>query len=145
MATLYISREDRRLAYVSHNGSSCWLGQLLEAATQSDADLARAYRDILAEVAKSLTLRIRKRIDGSRYRGCWWYDAELSVDGEVVANWHNPTGNSFRGWYPTDEQTRDETTAVLRRAVQIGLGTADCDMAPTYHTVAAWLAARLSR
>lgn len=118
----------RANALVIHHGRASRLDAVLDAALQSDANLAATYRDILASIAPRLYVVIRKEIDGSRDAGCCWFGVELreGVNGDTLTTrTHRLTRREFKGWSPTDADIRSEETAILRRAAEIGLAKAE--------------------
>jgi hypothetical protein len=140
----------RANARVIHGSSACELDRVLDAALQSDAETAAAYRDVLRAVAPRLYVVIRKEIDGDSFCGCCWFGIALveGINGDTLTRrTHRLTGKTFRGQNPSAAEIRAEEIAILRRCAAIGLASAEHHFAgaageESARTVAEYLARR---
>lgn len=116
----------RATALVVRGNVAATLDDVIEAALQSDTEGAADYAAVLTDIAPQVYLRIEKQIDGYRENPCCWYTVRLThgIDGDSISRDHQITRTEFRTWEPTEEQVREETQRILRRATAIGLGAA---------------------
>lgn len=110
-------------ATVTRGGKACTLDSVIQAAIQPDAELAGDYRSVLAEIAPEVALSIDRVFDGPAHNRVEWLVCTLyPAAGE---HRHSRLTDEFRITPRPDRTVSDaDEVAVLRRAVEIGLGSA---------------------